>query len=119
MPTQKIVVAPDGTPRTMPRPLSYRDILNIPALPVVKTLQPEIVVNLDKLEEACILGATGSRRELLLIARNRAVRQLQKNIGELFNEDQTQTDLQKFRKIQETIKRIKAIDPTWKINLKF
>ena len=54
-----------------------------------------------------------------MIARNRAIRQLQKNIDDLVNGDQTQSELQKFRKIQDSLKRVKAIDPSWKVKLNF
>ncbi len=117
MPTQHIV-ATDGIVRPV-GPTDLRDLMGIPRTPVAKTIQPEIIIDLDKLEEMDISKTKGINRELLMIARNRTIRQLQKNIDDLVNGDQTQPELQKFRKIQDTLKRVKAIDPSWKVKLKF
>ena len=114
MPTQHIV-ATNGIIRPV-GPTDLRDLMGIPRIPVAKTIQPEIVIDLEKLEEIDISKTSGIKRELLMIARNRAIRQLQKNIDDLVNGDQW---LQKFRKIQDTLKRVKAIDPSWKIKLNF
>ena len=114
MPTQHIV-ATNGIIRPV-GPTDLRDLMGIPRIPVAKTIQPEIVIDLEKLEEIDISKTSGIKRELLMIARNRAIRQLQKNIDDLVNGDQW---LQKFRKIQDTLKRVKAIDPSWKIKLSF
>jgi hypothetical protein len=117
MPTQHIV-ATNGIVR--PAVLTdLRDLMGIPRIPVAKTIQPEIVIDLERLEEIDISKTSGIKRELLIIARNRTIRQLQKNIDDLVNGDQTQSELQKFRKIQDTLKRVKAIDPTWKVKLNF
>jgi hypothetical protein len=117
MPTPHIV-ATNGIVRPL-RPTNFRDLLGLPGAPIARTIQPEIVIDLDKLEEIDISKAIGVKRELLMIARNRTIRQLQKNIDDLVNGDQTQSELQKFRKIQDTLKRVKAIDPSWKVRLKF
>jgi hypothetical protein len=117
MPTQHIV-ATNGIVRPV-GPTDLRDLMGIPRTPVAKTIQPEIIIDLDKLEEIDISKTKGVKRELLMIARNRTIRQLQKNIDDLVNGDQTQSELQKFRKIQDTLKRVKAIDPSWKVKLKF
>jgi hypothetical protein len=118
LPTQQIV-ASDGEIRPVPRPVNFRDLLGLPRAPIVRTPQPEIVIDLDKLEEINISKATGVKRELLIIAKNQTIRQLQKNIDDLVNGDQTQSELQKFRKIQDTLMRVKAMDPSWKVKLKF
>ena len=117
MPTQHIV-ATNGIIRPV-GPTDLRDLMGIPSIPVTKTIQPEIVIDLEKLEEIDIPKTSGIKRELLIIARNRTIRQLQKNIDDLVNGDQTQSELQKFRKIQDTLKRVKAIDPSWKVKLNF
>ena len=117
MPTQHIV-ATNGIVRPV-GPTDLRDLIGIPRVLVARTIQPEIVIDLEKLEEIDISKTSGRRRELLIIARNRTIRQLQKNIDDLVNGDQTQSELQKFRKIQDTLKRVKAIDPSWKVKLNF
>ena len=117
MPTQHIV-ATNGIIRPV-GPTDLRDLMGIPRIPIAKTIQPEIVIDLEKLEEIDISKTSGIKRELLIIARNRTIRQLQKNIDDLVNGDQTQSELQKFRRVQDTLRRIKAIDPSWKVKLKF
>ena len=117
MPTQHIV-ATNGIIRPV-GPTDLRDLMGIPRIPVAKTIQPEIIIDLEKLEEIDISKTSGIKRELLTIARNRTIRQLQKNIDDLVNGDQTQSELQKFRKIQDTLKRVKATDPSWKVKLNF
>ncbi len=117
MPTPH-VVATNGIVRPV-GPTDLRDLMGIPKIPVAKTIQPEIVIDLEKLENIDISKTSGIRKELLLIARNRTIRQLQRNIDDLVNGDQIQSDLQKFRKIQDTLKRVKAIDPSYKVKLKF
>ena len=96
MPTQHIV-ATNGVIRPVGT-TDLRDLMGIPRIPVARTIQPEIVIDLEKLEELDISKAKGIKRELLIIARNRTIRQLQKNIDDLVNGDQTQSELQKFRK---------------------
>ncbi len=113
-PTQQIVDS-----NGMLRPVKYSDIFGLPRAPLIRPLQPEIVIDLDKLEEINISKATGVKRELLIIAKNQMIRQLQKNIDDLVNGDQTQSELQKFKKIQDTLMRMKAMDPSWKVKLKF
>jgi hypothetical protein len=117
MPTQHIV-ATNGIARPV-GPTDLRDLMGIPRIPVAKTIQPEIIIDLDKLEDIDISKTSGIKRELLIIARNRTIRQLQKNIDDLVNGDQTQSELQKFRKIQDTLRRVKALDPSWKVKLNF
>jgi hypothetical protein len=117
MPIQHIV-ATNGIVRPV-GPTDLRDLMGIPKIPVVKTIQPEIIIDLEKLEDIDISKTSGIKRELLIIARNRTIRQLQKHIDDLVNGDQTQSELQKFRKIQDTLKRVKAIDPSWKVKLNF
>ena len=118
MPTQHIV-ATNGIIRPVGPPTDLRDLMGIPRIPVARTIQPEIVIDLEKLDEIDISKTSGIKIELLMIARNRAIRQLQKNIDDLVNGDQTQSELQKFRKIQDSLKRVKAIDPSWKVKLHF
>jgi hypothetical protein len=117
MPTQHIA-ATNGIVRPV-GPTDHRDLMGIPRIPVAKTIQPEIVIDLEKLEEIDISKTSGIKRELLIIARYWTIRQLQKNIDDLVSGDQTQSELQKFRKIQDTLKRMKAIDPSWKVKLNF
>jgi hypothetical protein len=50
---------------------------------------------------------------------NRSTSETPSNIDDLVNGDQTQSELQKFRKIQDSLKRVKAIDPSWKVKLNF
>ena len=109
MPTQHIV-ATNGIIRPV-GPTDLRDLIGIPRIPVARTIQPEIVIDLEKLEEIDISKTSGIKRELLIIARNRTIRQLQKNIDNLVNGDQTQSELQKFRKIQDTLKRSEGNRP--------
>jgi len=84
-----------------------------------RPFQPEIVIDLEKLEEISIEKATGIRKELLIIAKNQTIRQLQKDINDLIDGNQTQSELQKFRKIQDVLIKLKAMDPSWRVKLKF
>ena len=117
MPTQHIV-ATNGIIRPV-GPTDLRDLIGIPRIPVAKTIKPERIIDLEKLEEIDISKTSGIKRELLIMARNRTIRQLQKNIDDLVNGDQTQSELQRFRRIQDTLKRVKTIDPSWKVKLNF
>jgi hypothetical protein len=114
MPTQ-YTVDPNETPWTV----RYSYIFGISRTPFIRPLLIEVTIDLDKLEEISISKATGVRKELLIIARNQIIRQLQKNINDLINGDQTQSELQKFRKIQDVLMKLKAMDPLWKVKLKF
>jgi hypothetical protein len=68
MPTQHIV-ATNGIVRPV-GPTDLRGLMGIPRIPVAKTIQPEIIIDLDKLEDIDISKTSGIKRELLIIARN-------------------------------------------------
>jgi hypothetical protein len=58
MPTQQVIDS-----NGMPRVVRYSDIFGLSKAQFIRPLQPEIVIDLDKLDEINISKATGVRKE--------------------------------------------------------
>ena len=82
-----------------------------------KMSEPEIVINLNNLEELNIQRAKGLRKELLYIIRNRAYRQLYSLLNKIAASKKEKDNKEKFKLIFKVLKRIKAIEPDNHLNL--
>jgi len=82
-----------------------------------KMSEPEVVINLNNLEELNIQRAKGLRKELLYIIRNRAYRQLYSLLNKVAANKKKKDNKEKFKLIFKVLKRIKAIEPDNHLNL--
>jgi hypothetical protein len=78
---------------------------------------PEVVINLNNLEELNIQKAKGIRKELLYIIRNRAYRQLYSLLNNIAASKKEKDNRERFRLIFKILKRIKAMEPDSHLNL--
>ena len=79
--------------------------------------EPEVVINLNNLEELNIQKAKGLRKELLYIVRNRAYRQLYSLLNKVAASKTKKDNRERFKLIFKVLKRIKAIEPDNHLNL--
>ena len=79
--------------------------------------EPEIIINLNNLEELNILKARGLKKELLSIIRNRAYRQLYKTLNKIATNKNEENNKEEYRIMLKLLKRIKAIEPNSNLNL--
>jgi len=79
--------------------------------------EPEVVINLNNLEELNIQKAKGIRKELLYIIRNRAYRQLYSLLNNIAASKKEKDNKERFRLIFKILKRIKAMEPDNHLNL--
>jgi hypothetical protein len=79
--------------------------------------EPEVVINLNNLEELNIQKAKGIRKELLYIIRNRAYRQLYNLLNNIAASKKEKDNKERFRLIFKILKRIKAMEPDNHLNL--
>ncbi len=79
--------------------------------------EPEVVVNLNNLEELNIQKAKGLRKELLYIVRNRAYRQLYSLLNKVAASKTKKDNRERFKLIFKVLKRIKAMEPENHLNL--
>jgi hypothetical protein len=79
--------------------------------------EPEVIINLNNLEELNIQKAKGLRKELLYIVRNRAYRQLYSLLNKVAASKTKKDNRERFKLIFKVLKRIKAMEPENHLNL--
>jgi hypothetical protein len=79
--------------------------------------EPEVIINLNNLEELNIQKTKGLRKELLYIVRNRAYRQLYSLLNKVAASKTKKDNKERFKLIFKVLKRIKAMDPDNHLNL--
>jgi hypothetical protein len=79
--------------------------------------EPEVIINLNNLEELNIQKAKGLRKELLYIIRNRAYRQLYSLLNKVAASKTKKDNRERFKLIFKVLKRIKAMEPENHLNL--
>ena len=79
--------------------------------------EPEVVINLNNLEELKIHKAKGLRKELLYIIRNRAYRQLYSLLNKVAASKKEKDNKERFKIIFKVLRRIKAMEPENHLNL--
>jgi len=79
--------------------------------------EPEVIIDLNNLEELNIQKAKGIRKELLYIIRNRAYRQLYNLLNKVAVSKKEKENRERFKLIFKVLKRIKALEPDNHLNL--
>ena len=79
--------------------------------------EPEVIINLNNLEELNIQKVKGLRKELLYIIRNRAYRQLYSLLNKVAASEKEKDNKERFKIISKVLKRIKAMEPDNHLNL--
>ena len=79
--------------------------------------EPEVIINLNNLEELNIQKAKGLRKELLYIIKKRAYRQLYSLLNKVAASKKEKDNKERSKIIFKVLKRIKAMEPDNHLNL--